>query len=1816
MKLINNRYRIIKCLKQSRFVTSYIVNDIINGKSLLQMNIINSEFMPQELLDFYSRQFISLTGLNNENMLKVYNFGLISVIDNNKLSNNQYYYTTENVNFNKGLMDIVKELTLNNILDLFVEICSAINYLHIKGFAYTAINTENIFTDNTNGKISVKINDLATVELQKYDHWNIYSDEVQFRAPEVLNDSEPDILSDIYSLGVLLLTLCKKASLENSNIINEISSLEKLKATNSHLPESDILFLNNISRIISKMVDKIPERRYKDIGSVIDDINLIFNKNYKAFKKEQLAKLNLNTKFIGREFELTHILNIEKLIETNETDKRFVLIHGESGIGKTRLLYELRHMLILNKVSTYTSFALNNTTRNSNKALIHILKKIMADCSPEILEKYKEELIKFIPESGNSKKTIVPQSLWGEKEIYKLVNSIFGFVVEFAKKKTQVFIVDNLHYSDEFTLQLLEYIYIRSLKSRKVLFIFSYNDMEYSSNKKFNDFITKIANKPDVIDINLHGLSNDESCEMIKNILGLPNKPVNFASKIYSQAYGNPLFIQETLKNFFAKKIIYIDDNTGEWQSQYNDDYYKELPIPMSMEQAVLNQLKDVDEKSNNILKVISIFNTAVPVDAIKYFLDYDSEEINVLIEVLIFKGILTRKIEDTGFVYDFYNKIMKNIVYGKLDEQYKKINHEKAAVFLENQYKGIMDNNDELIFHLEMADKKDKIIKYCLKNAFKMEQYKNRPEAIKNLEKAFSMYDEDSLSQEKIELLIKIGSIYEEDGNLTKALENYKTAYTLSIKSDNTRMYVKVLVKIGNVYTSKSDIKEAKEIVLKADAALKKVDYLEGLLGIRNLMAYISLLEFDYDKAYNLCLKYIGLCTDEFKAIKGAFYNILGNIYMQTSKIDDSLNAYENSLQCYQKANDSKGVARVLNNLGVVYGDYLQNNTKAVDFFMKMKDICEQNSLISLDILALTNLAFCYFDNFDYELSLNYFKNSLEESIRTEYESNIFYCYNYISSNYLRLDNYKKAFEYYILAKNEFEKYPNQGRDLGAYYQIIADLFYNIGNYEYAGEMICKSLEVYSSNDSKLQWDSQILVELIAIAEKDTTVAIDKRVQNIKRIIRKYSISLNKYDILLNSAIALIEKNYINYARNLIEEFLPSTEDWSFNKLNAKKLYVTALLNNGRTRFELLNKAKDFAKEGRQYTLYRKICEALGDYYIKNKNYFYAVNYYFEACEIVKKLCNQLPNEYKTYFINSHNALNSFNKLASIEDYTNYRKVPDINHKRYENINLEQLQALFQYNEFTDILSSKIFKRSAKKIYTNLLPYGIKNIEDIITNMDPDPIKSLELVLKYLCSITFATRGLVVLDKEEQGFEVIASSNDNAEISENRHIFERAKLTKECILISSSINGKYESDSYFDSSDIKAVICIPVIYGKDLNCKAGDNERRKFSAYSNSNVKAYLYLESDKILNNFSKDTQNSCKNLIRLIYFMIEKYLLKISSSIDKLTGVITRKALDDALDENLEQASKLNNTLSIIMFDLDHFKNVNDKFGHQTGDEVLKKVCAIVKGSIRKDDICGRYGGEEFIVILPSTDLSRAAEIGEMLRSSIEKAKVLGDKTPVTISMGIAAYPEHAEWKQELIERVDQALYIAKENGRNRCQVWNDEFSNKVNVTNKLTGVVSGNAVQDYRNVLVMVELIKLLNSDMTLVDKIYTYLGRLIEFTEAQYGTIYLVEDAEAVKRYSRKAFHEGWVDSDICNKELLTEIIEKKQGLYKIDWDEIRDYDNLTGIPDWHSVIGMPLINKGVVKGVLSLTVSIKQKEFKYDDFNLVSVVSELAAAML
>ncbi|MFA5632341.1 MAG: GGDEF domain-containing protein [Porticoccaceae bacterium] len=156
------------------------------------------------------------------------------------------------------------------------------------------------------------------------------------------------------------------------------------------------------------------------------------------------------------------------------------------------------------------------------------------------------------------------------------------------------------------------------------------------------------------------------------------------------------------------------------------------------------------------------------------------------------------------------------------------------------------------------------------------------------------------------------------------------------------------------------------------------------------------------------------------------------------------------------------------------------------------------------------------------------------------------------------------------------------------------------------------------------------------------------------------------------------------------------------------------------------------------------------------------------------------------------------------------------------------------------------------------------------------------------------------------------------------------------------------------------------------------------------------------------------------------------------DDLTGIANRRHLLQQIDMRLAEAKRTQTPLSLLMIDLDHFKDINDKFGHLAGDAALKEVAHIIKSRIRLNDLVGRYGGEEFAVLLPHTSPQAAATLAEDLRHAVENATIHygGVRLNVTVSIGVrASLPSAPLSRDALIEGADQAMYRAKTQGRNQ-------------------------------------------------------------------------------------------------------------------------------------------------------------------------------------
>jgi diguanylate cyclase (GGDEF)-like protein len=156
------------------------------------------------------------------------------------------------------------------------------------------------------------------------------------------------------------------------------------------------------------------------------------------------------------------------------------------------------------------------------------------------------------------------------------------------------------------------------------------------------------------------------------------------------------------------------------------------------------------------------------------------------------------------------------------------------------------------------------------------------------------------------------------------------------------------------------------------------------------------------------------------------------------------------------------------------------------------------------------------------------------------------------------------------------------------------------------------------------------------------------------------------------------------------------------------------------------------------------------------------------------------------------------------------------------------------------------------------------------------------------------------------------------------------------------------------------------------------------------------------------------------------------------DPLTGLFNRRYLEDALQREVYRASRGQKTLGIIMLDVDYFKQFNDTFSHDAGDEVLRALSLFLQKQVRQSDIVCRYGGEEFLLILPDASLDVTLQRAEQIRTGVKclnvqyRSQSLG---PVTLSIGVAIFPDHGLTGAAAIQAADSALYRAKNEGRDR-------------------------------------------------------------------------------------------------------------------------------------------------------------------------------------
>lgn len=1788
MKILDNRYKIEENIYNDFFVETYRVRDIWKNDQRKFLKIYHYN-LQKELIEYFIANQINIQNIIHKNIVHSERFSLLMSIDTKDTNKAMYYSVSEYIE-HKTLRDELENIGFKERLDILLDVILALNFLHFRGFTYKFLNPMQILLTKDR---KVKLQSVANViEKDFLDDYNEF--EKRFLSPEyIAKNIDEDKFLDYYSLGELI----KYLFLEDDRVLES--------ASERHSKEELVGFFNKIIR-------KLESRDFKlipiNLMEIADKIVEFFDLDYEYDLVEERNKLFLNNPLIGRDKEIRELLALDEKVYNKMNYQNLVTIDGSFGLGKTRFLKEAKHRLDLRNNKVY-SVDLSSKSKTNNFDVAPLLRQSMTDASSQLKEKYLEEFAYILPELNIISAETQDVDLTSMAKKYRLFNRITKYFKELAALRTTYILLDNIQDSNEDFLKLLDYL-INNLQESNIVFVLTYDEVEIKKKGRLQSTIDKWRENMNPLEIKLQSLNQENTAELIRSILGMGIAPRRFSEAIYKESQGNPKKVKDILSYIYNDGQLYMYKN-GNWRMNKSD--YSDIYIPGNMDEELISDLKALENHYKDILVTISVFDDLVPKAILAKIIDENKDSLDKHLDELIDKKLILEDIGDWGHNYRINGTELKKFIYFETDGDKIKEMHRKAAEVMGEMDAKLYDSMlKDLIYHLIKSDQRKKSLS-VLKDRFYSLEDRNGSQALQVLEAAYDVYNEDTENYIKLGILEKLIEIEIIKGLIDEEDEFLKEYRELSYEAKDSYHILNYKRILANVYFNRRDFRSFKEILqeiydLNQEYRIPKFD---SVYLIAKASYYLETARIEESKKL--------LKQAEIIAKENKFYNHLGDLYNRLGILSDFSGDYQKSKTYYDKSykyfrldRDIMSSVKPINNLGNITRNYLNDTEKAMDYFNTGLEMCRKYGIKKAQIIFLANIGEINQSFYRYDQAIENISEANKLAVELQDKPNIIVCQSILGQLYLAKVEYAKAYESYNYVKSLYQNDEIKDVEVNrSYYDFIGHFYYYLGDWERAKDVLTMARDEFIDPSNKEYYKFQFTILVIDFFENNRF-----RKRELESFLESYrsTVFVEEYrETVLEVASLSIYIDDYAYSKKMLELDDEIRDKVKLDLLEAYRGLMEVVLSAD---IKIIGNYIENLEAGIKSLSapYKAMyITKIGDKFADKESYKESIKLYLEALDNIYKNAVKIKDwDLKLSYIKSRFTDGIKSKLNRVLSKA-YGKTIDIS-------KLEEIKSNNDFKKYFDIEDViEIIGKLEYSEITNLNSYakvsGINDSQSLLASLKDDYHYNLELILNYIAKQAFATEASIIkTEKDVEKCEVLVSLNPGMDKRDyiNEGIFRVAGRTEKGLLINDQIDPNLEKVyRNFLTDDINGVICVPIdISGFEL---VFDSERRN-NGSRYSNVIGYIYLESNRAFNNFTEEILELIDSLMYLLYVNIEINKLRLVSTRDKLTGVYTRKYYEEKFKQLIERAKSDGRVFSVLMLDIDRFKVVNDRYGHRKGDQVLRSIGDTIASTVRSTDIIGRYGGEEFVVILKDTKENQALMVAEKIRKSVENLKVDGINHPITISIGLSIYPNHSRFKEDLVEKADQALYYSKETGRNKTSLWNSKMDNSFNRMDKLAGVVTGSSERDDKNILTLIETVELIAEDSSFEDKAYFLLGTLLNSLEADTATIISFKGEER-DYYTRTREEEGFVDTPALNHSIIDRVEKNKKGEFQVDWENLEDFDLKSGIPNWHSIIVLPMIKAGELRGIAYISVYLNHREFDFNCFNLAKNYTNIFAAV-
>ncbi|MCX7748542.1 MAG: diguanylate cyclase [Clostridia bacterium] len=1600
-KLISNRYEIKKLIAEGGMSFVWLAEDKVE-KTSVAIKILKKGVTSNRVEDIirFRNESSTVSRLNVPSIARVYEIGEFD---------DMHYIVMEYIN-GKSLFNFMQqgmEFSFDEAVEIIYKISEALKYIHHANIIHRDLKPGNIMIDidskaGTN-RFDIKLVDfgLAQVkELNIKDTCEVIGT-LCYMSPEQsgIIKRNVDERSDLYSLGIIfyqLLTACLpfQADCVNSIIHQQIAKVpERLVRLKPDIPVI-------LDKVVLKLLEKEPEKRYQSVTGLISDLEK-YRKGLIDFilgLDDKGIKLNYRTNLIGRAEEINKL----KQMFNNTLDGKgcVCLIGGEAGRGKTRLVEEFKNYVYenngifidgkcfsgKNKIP-YGPFkdALNVYIRQFEKYsddkkmnIRNQLKHGIGDLGQIVLKlnPYMEEVVGKCP-------PLVELELERENNRFLVVASQFLYCLG-KSEKAIVIMLDDLHWGDEGSFELLNEL-VKDVSNHPVLIIGTFRDNDIDEGHSLKIFVNKaMEGDYPVFEIPLKAFDEPRMLRFVSSLLfDSEENAKEISNFVLLKSKGNPYFATEILKQLVDEKAIVRRNERWE----INESILEKIEISPTIVDILIRKISLLDVKEISILSYAAVIGKKFDIDMLFNLEEYRMEDIVHVIDRAVELQLMERDLIERGKVYFVHDRI-KEVFYKNLDPQSKKLLHQKVANVIESMYK---QNNEkvvfDLVYHYTEAENTKLALDYAYPAALKaMENYANE-EAIRyfllitrNLEK------EGRQGEEKwIECMEYIGQIYITLGRTEEAIELFNKLLPhikTNLKKANTYR------QISDAYFNKTDGENCERFCRLALETVGEKVPTGNLATLFYIGSQILIRILHTGFPFLFVRRVPNLEKEEYKIAVFIYY-----LLAWTYSVDGKKNTIGTTLKM------------------INFSERKLGNTKELG--------------LSLSVFALFLAEIPWS-----RLALHYHKKALKLLKKLNDESGLARCYYVIGFYYKCRGEYRRSIECFINGMDIFKRIGDFGQ-LGTGTSGLAGAYFNLADYENAKIMIEEYYGMCNRTKNSFGRIYSWITNLMICSEKGD---FEEAYEYGMKAFRLSCDEDNPYLKCMSGTMLgklLVERGedqsgieYLEMAKEL------------FEKNRFLKEYTSPLFPYlAEAYIEYYEKNKELLTQEVKTSWLKKIGKACKDavgitdtwinyhccslrvsalYYSITENYKKAERLFMESIELAKK--TERKFELGMALFSYGKFLNRIGKSGisrgSMESC--YNVFQSIGAKVYEKKAGEALGIEEQ--------NSSSMERFTKELrYSQRLNSILTITHDISSILNMDEL--LEKLMSIVIEVTGAQRGYLMI-KDEKTAEIRMRVRKNINVSEigsdgfSKSIVDEVIKKGEAVLTTNAMEDeKFHEYQSVLFNQLKSVLCIPIKYKEEL----------QGICYLDNPLSSGVFTEEDlAILNSIMTQAAISIENA--------KLYKLAIT---DGLTELVIHRHFKQLLKTEVDRAKRYKRVLSLIMFDIDHFKKLNDTYGHQAGDAVLVKVAKITKETFRNVDIIARYGGEEFAVVLPETEILGAQIAAERLRIAIEKSEVVyeGNSLKVTVSVGTATYPQNAADMESLIKEADTALYLSKSSGRNK-------------------------------------------------------------------------------------------------------------------------------------------------------------------------------------